>query len=166
MEPADLLSLVVEVSITITGFSGIVIVLGRRSLGEWSPRDRVQLRALLVSSITPTAFSGLGLFLLTTDIPLSHIWRICSVFHVAMYAFQATTGIRRAKKLLKDDFDLSTVSVLLGGSMLIALLNIANAVLIAAFWPLALALVWLIGLSLFNFVQLLWRATLEELPLQ
>jgi len=50
--------------------------------------------------------------------------------------------------------------------MLIALLGIANAVLIAAFWPLALALVWLIGLSLFNFVQLLWRATLEELPLQ
>ena len=162
MQPADFLSLTVEISITITGFSGIVIVLGRRAMGDWSPKDRVQLRALLVTSITPIAFAGLGLFLLTTEIPLSYVWRICSAFHVASFALQAITGIRRAKKLLKDDFDLAG-SVLLIGAIFVALLGTANAVVFAAFWPFSLVLVWLIGVSILNFVQLLWRATVEGL---
>ncbi|MFV8816925.1 hypothetical protein [Haliea sp. E17] len=73
MHPADFFSLVIETSITIAGFSGIVIVLGRRVDGVWSARDRIQLRALLLSSMTPIAISGLGLLLLTTDIQL--LWR-------------------------------------------------------------------------------------------
>jgi len=161
MQPEDFLSLVVEVSITIVGFSGIVIVLGRRAMGEWSSKDLAQFRALLVTSITPIAFSGLGLFLLTTEIPLNAIWRVCSLFFVASYFIQATIGIRRAKNLLKDDIDKGRVFVLLSGATLLALLGLVNAVVFAAFWPLALTLLWLIGVSIFNFVELLWRATVD-----
>ncbi len=162
MQPADFLSLVVEVSITIAGFSGIVIVLGRRASGEWSPKDQIQLRALLLSSITPISIAGLGLVLLTTTIPEDYIWRICSGTGVGLFSFYATTGIRRARKLLKTKLDPVVSRVLLPIAILTTLLGLANAVVIAAFWPLAILLVWLIGVSIFNFIQLLWRAILED----
>jgi len=163
MQPADFFSLVVETSITIAGFSGIVIVLGRRAAGDWSPRDRIQLRALLISSITPIAISGLGLFLLTTGIPMTYAWIICSVFAVGLFAFQMTNGIRLAKKELREQLNRVTIAVLFFISAVVSLINILNAVAIAAFWPLALLLIWLIGVSLFNFIQLLWSATFEEI---
>lgn len=163
MQPADFLSLVVEVSITIAGFSGIVIVLGRRARGEWSPRDQIQLRALLLSSMMPLAISGLGLFLLTTELTVGSVWRICSVFAICLFGFHATTGIRRARQSLKNEIDPATIYVLYSVSIsVILLLGLANTFAIVAFWPIALLLVWMIGLSLFNFIQLLWRATVEE----
>ncbi len=158
MQPADFFSLVIEVSITIAGFSGIVIVLGRRAAGEWSPRDRLQLRALLLSTMTPMAISGLVLFLLSTEMAEDYVWRISSGFAVGLFAFQSITGIRRARSLLRDETEYTTMYVLLGVSISVALLCLANAVSIVALWPIALMTVWLIGLSLFNFIQLLWRA--------
>ncbi len=161
MEPADFLSLVIETSITIAGFTGIVIVLGRRAAGEWSARDRIQLRALLLSTMTPIAISGLGLLLITTEMPLVHVWRIISAFTVVLYCFHMVTGLRRAHQVLDKEFLGGTLYLLLSLSALVSLVVAANALVLATFWPIALLLTWMIGLSLFNFIQLLWRATVE-----
>ncbi len=162
MQPADFFSLVIEISITIVGFSGIVIVLGRRAQGEWTARDQIQLRGLLISSITAIAISGLGLLLLTTEMPIGYVWRICSVFTIGLFAFQATIGIRRAQRLLSKEFNWPATYIFLSVAIALAvLLGMANAVVIVAFWPIALLLIWLISVSLFHFIQLLWREIVE-----
>jgi hypothetical protein len=68
MEGADTLQLLAELSIGVLGFSGVVAVLGRRGLGEWTDLDRVRFRIMvriaaivLVLSLLPFPFRSAGL---------------------------------------------------------------------------------------------------------
>jgi len=161
MQPSDFLSLVIEASITIAGFSGIVVVLGRRQVGDWSLTDQIQFRALLTTSITPIAVSGLGLVLLVSEIPSDYVWRICSLINFGLLATGIPTGIRRANKRPKNEINRVHRLVIISSGTAVILLLFANAVAIAAFWPLSVALSFMIGMAIFNFIQLLLRAIFD-----
>ncbi len=52
-----LLLALAEVCVAFTGFIGIVVVLGRRSIGEWTAIDDVRFWTLITSSIAPIALT-------------------------------------------------------------------------------------------------------------
>ena len=66
---ALLLSLA-EVCVAFTGFIGIVVVLGRRSQGEWSEVENTRFWTLITSSITPIALTLLPILFGLGSIPL------------------------------------------------------------------------------------------------
>jgi len=53
----NLLLSLAQVCGTFTGFIGIVVVLGRRSSGDWEAIDVVRFRTLIISSLTPFALT-------------------------------------------------------------------------------------------------------------
>ena len=157
MDPSDFLSLAIEASIAVLGFSGIVVVLGQRQFGEWDTMDRMQLRALLISSSTPIVISGLALILLTTDTSLESIWRVMSVVNLCLFGVALPSGIRLTRLQPKNQLKITQRVAVFSCVAIVCVLLAAN-VAIAAFWPFAVAIYFSICMALLNFVQLLWRA--------
>lgn len=158
MDPSDFLSLAIEASVAIVGFSGIVVVLGPRQFGDWDTMDRMQLRALLIASITPFTISGLTLVLLTSDIPLESIWRSMSLVNLGVFGVALPSGVRLARSQSTEQLKIIQRVAVFSCVAAVCMLLVANVVYIAAFWPLALAIYFQICMALLSFVQLLWRS--------
>ena len=58
---ANVLVSLAEVSVTVAGFTGVVVVIGSRSAGKWTPVDDVRFWSLMLNSLTPIALSLLPL---------------------------------------------------------------------------------------------------------
>ena len=158
MDPGDILTLVIEYSIAIVGFSGIVIVLGRRESGEWTAVDRLRLTGLLNASFAPISMAGFALILLASKVPSEMVWKICSSAYALLYLIFASRGIRRATKLDPSEKNTAQIFVVVVSVAAIITLLIFNAIKISSFWPFAIALAFHTALGLFNFVGLLMNA--------
>ena len=73
MEPSDALFNVVEASIALAGFAGIVTALGQRSSGRWRSNDRARIVDLLVATLIPFGLSLFSLILIYAGIDF--VWR-------------------------------------------------------------------------------------------
>jgi hypothetical protein len=69
VEPSDALVATIEASIALAGFSGIVVVLGSRSEGEWQSHEDLRLTNLLGASFQAFLVSLLGILLLSAQLP-------------------------------------------------------------------------------------------------
>ena len=66
----DFLLGIASISIALIGFSGVVIALGRRGQGKWTPSEMLQLRTL----VEPSIVSLLGAFVpILLGLSLIHI---------------------------------------------------------------------------------------------
>ncbi len=158
MHPGDVLSLTIEVSIAIAGFSGIVVVLGRRQAGEWTSVDRLRLRGLLNASFAPIGISGFALVLLASDLPAETVWRVASALYAALFVLFFSHGMRQASNLPQGEVNRLHLVVVGCSGVAVSLLLVVNAVSLAVFWPMAVALGFQLVLALVNFVGLLNRA--------
>ena len=153
-EPA--LDSVIEVAISLVGFSGIVAVVGRRGAGHWSPADQLRLRVLLSAGGAALAFAFLP-FLLIDVVDYSRTWRICSVLlaiwfvGIAVYRFRQSSmlGVRRE----------------VGFSAWLGIVQMAAVILLVinAFWFASsalyvLAVLWQTTVAFMTFVALLLEA--------
>lgn len=91
LEEIGTLHTIAQVAITLSGFSGIVLVFGQRASLTWTPEESLRLYALVAPSLTAffCSFAPILIFSLTTDI--SSVWRISNailgVAHLANLAF-------------------------------------------------------------------------------
>jgi hypothetical protein len=67
VEVTGVLELLAELSVAVLGFSGVVVVLGRRASGDWTEIDRVRFRGMvrfaalaLILSLLPFPFRSAG----------------------------------------------------------------------------------------------------------
>ena len=162
MEPADYLSLIIEAGITITGFSGIVVALGPPRDRFRSAWDRHQFRGLLLSSLVAVAISGLALVLLAAELGPGLVWRIASATNLVAFALFLPSGLRKVFTEYPELISLRQKLLVFPLLFTVIVLLAANAIAIAAFWPLAVAVAFQIGISLVNFVQLLWRSLYND----
>ena len=162
MDPGDILTLVIEYSIAIVGFSGIVIVLGRRESGEWTAVDRLRLTGLLNASFAPMSMAGFALIMLASKVPSEMVWKICSSAYALLYLVFASRGIRRATSLDSSEKNTAQIFVVVVSVVAVVALLIFNATTISSFWPFAIALAFHTALGLFNFVGLLMNAISDE----
>jgi hypothetical protein len=151
----------VEVCVAIAGFSGIVIVLGRRQSGEWTPVDRLRLGGLLNASVAPMGISGLALILLASQVPSESVWRICSATYAVLNALFWARGMRRAANLEPEEMNRAQMLIVAVSGAATTLLLIANVLSLHSFWPLAIGLVYHVAIALFNFFGLLQRAVAD-----
>jgi hypothetical protein len=157
VEPVELLTAVIEASIALIGFSGLVIVLGHRSLGEWTVGDKLRLTTLLATGFIPLATTLIALILLSAGISDAVVWASSSAVWVVLLVPFAVWAFASATRMPEEPTrSWSYIGGILALTTAAAALQVANAVYITQFWPLflALAVSLLIGITLF--FRLLW----------
>jgi hypothetical protein len=158
MDPGEALTATMEAAIGLAGFSGIVVVLGRRSQGEWRPQEELRLTNLLVGSLTAFLVSLLGVLLLSS--PLSHttVWSLCSVAWLVAVGWHSGWIVVRSRALGDEGLrHVSPAFYWLGFTSTLALLalQIVNVVTLRALWPLLAGLFLSLALCTRQFVMLL-----------
>jgi hypothetical protein len=152
MTGADTLAALAQVSVTLAGFAGIGVALGRRDQGEFTPADLLGLGALLRPSLAAAAWAFVPLVLDSAAVPEPRIWMLSSagymVFVVGMVAFFVVPQVRRA-------------GVPIGGALVstsvCAGLLAANTIWLREAWPHLTVLVLSLVISVFGFVSLVVR---------
>ncbi len=166
MDPGDALTATVEASIALAGFSGIVVVLGRREHGEWSPHEQLRLVNLLANGFTALLLSLLGVLLLATSLQSGTVWSICSGVWFAAAAGHSGWVLARNRTLGADDLRHSSPFfywALIGVSSIALALQIVNLIWLREFWPFFAGIVTSLGLGVRQFVALLlMRVTPSE----
>ncbi len=165
-DPTDTLMILVEAAAAVAGFSGVVVVFGRRSAGAWSDLERTRLFNLLFTSFT-VLFSSLGaLVLLHAELSDSTTWRIGSISWSVLSTWQIASVARAYSSLSRSDPNRPHVAipvVLLGLTAGLVVLNLYNAFVgTPEFWRFLAALVWLLALAWYSFAQLLLVASRGE----
>lgn len=74
----DYLLVIAQVSITLVGFTGIVIVFGERAVGSWNSSERQRLSLLVRPGLVVFFASLLPVILSASDMDPQLNWRICS----------------------------------------------------------------------------------------
>jgi hypothetical protein len=170
MDPFEALSLCAEIAIAVTGFSGVVLVLGGHDRGHASEVDLVRFRLLISATLLPLAVVALAFILAAAEVEQSVAWRTCSLFWVVCASTTAYLNTRGAARLNTGDRNLRVPrfqnvwrggAVALSGALTVIAVQLANLIVLHAFWPVLLAVWWGIGLSLFAFVGLLFPAEPE-----
>jgi len=112
----DNLRTISEVATAFAGFTGVVIVLGRRSAGGWTQPESSTIRILLEASIGVVFFSLLPP-ILVLNISSSTTWRVCTgalaIYHLVIIFRADVLDRRQAGHLLggKRDWALSIVGL-------------------------------------------------------
>ncbi len=157
-DPVATLMILVEASVAMAGFSGVVVVFGRRADREWSQIERDRLANLLATTFSVLFLSLAALILLHASIDPTTTWRICSAAWTLIAIYNTVVAARRAARVSRDDPErpnaawIVVILALTGG---FALLTFANAVTMSEFWPFLAAMVWLFALACYSFTRLL-----------
>jgi hypothetical protein len=149
---------VIDVAISLVGFSGIVAVVGRRGAGHWSPLDQLLLRLLLTGAGAALAFAFLP-FLLIDVMDPSLVWRICSgvhatfMFGIMLYRFREASvlGVREAVGSRATAF-------MFVGSSTAFMVSVSNALWFASSSLYVVPIVWHVVMAFWTFVALLLDA--------
>lgn len=152
---------VIEVAISLVGFSGIVAAVGRRGAGHWSPVDQLRLRVLLTAAGAALAFAFLP-FLLIDVIDPSLVWRSCSgvhatfVFGILLYRFREVSVLGGTQALGKR----ATAFMFVGSSTAL-MVSVSNALWFASSSLYMVAIFWHVVSAFLTFVALLLNAWAE-----
>jgi hypothetical protein len=159
LDPVETLMLLVEAAVAIAGFSGIVIVFGRRASGEWDRVERARFKNLLLTSFSVLFLSLLALVLLHGGASPATTWRIGSAIWSVIAIQQLVATIRNFIRIPREHPQRPSRMVpivVIGLSIPIVLLSIGNAFALKEFWPFLAAQVWLFGLACYSFARLLF----------
>ena len=85
MDQVELLTAIIEASVALLGFSGLVVALGRRASGEWSPVEKLRLINLLGTGVILLGCTLLALTLLSAGLSHAVVWALSSVAWASTY---------------------------------------------------------------------------------
>ena len=161
MQPSEALSTAAQVSVTLAGFAGIVVVFRTGALHEWSGLDKLRLRILLTNSILPLTVSLMAMLLMSADLSPGVIWRISSgltaVVQLSMGAFYSkafralpTPDIRQIRSTRWTFY----IGGIIGSCVVV--FQVYNVIVPGVFWPFFLGIVLLIFAAITQFVRMLF----------
>jgi hypothetical protein len=158
-EPVDILSLFAELTIGVAGFSGIVVVLGRRQSGQLSPLDQNRLGNLLKHALAALFWSLFTITLLQTALSAEVLWRGVSAGWALAGAIWLARDWSRLRALSETEWvRISRLQLVAldGAAVLVVLLQVSNSAYFHAFWPFVVALSFNVLLAFRNFAALLY----------
>jgi hypothetical protein len=159
MPPGDALGIVAQISVTLVGFTGIVVAFGARAVHQWSTADRFRLQMLLTTSVLPLVFSVAGLLLVAVDVPLSLAWALGSGVTGTLLLVSGGFIFRGFMRLPRSALEQAGASRILFYTMAttglsITALQFYNAIALRAFWPFLLSIVTAMLICVIQFVRL------------
>ena len=155
MTAESLLITYVQVAVAISGFSGIVVSLGKRGRGEWSYHERQLLYTLLGTSGGCALLSALPLVLASTGIAEPTVWSASSGCSVVL---QLGLMVARARQVVRDADTLARerwmVAGGFAGGVVCVALQLVNCVWLGVAWPHLTTITWHLAVSFIVFVRL------------
>ena len=149
---------IATLGLTLTGFSGLVAIMGKRGSGHWSGGERVQFIELAVISLTVT-FSSFVPIVVSLEVSGDVSHRVSLGIIAAAHLGCLVRGLSTVLKTpeARAEYAPGVIIFMIAGGLLI----IGASLLAAfgffgsyAFWIL-LNLLWLLFVAVVNFVQLL-----------
>jgi len=157
MDQVELLTAIIEASVALLGFSGLVIALGRRSSGEWSPVEKLRLFNLLGTGVMLLGCTLLALTLFSAGLSQDVVWALSSVAWVVIFPPYLVWALTRASRMEEDDTITVMYRMVVGAVVAVtATIQLANAASLRDFWPFFLALAAILVLGVSQFLRLLW----------
>ena len=156
-DPEATLGLLVEAAIAIAGFSGVVVVFGRRAAGQWSVVERTHILNLLANTSVVLFLSLVGLLLLHADIAAETTWRIGSALWSVIAGLGVIRGVRERRAWRTDPLRASaTANVALWvGVSIVVVLSLVKALALGRFWPFLAAQMWCFVTAFYSFAVLI-----------
>lgn len=157
MDQVQLLTAVIEASIALLGFSGLVIAVGRRASGEWSPVEKLRLTLLLGVGLLLLACTILALTLLSAQLSQAAVWALSSaawvVFGLPIFVWAFSSALRLIDSpsvAARYRNGVAAVAVALTA------IQVTNAISLQEFWPFfaALGVTLIVGVT--QFLRLFW----------
>ena len=155
--PTDTLTVIIEAAAALAGFAGIVVTLRRSA---WTRLDTLQIRNLLSSAFSALFVSITALILIHAAVPEKTTWAIMSAvwFIVGVMATtQNAMAYRELATQIEEPFPSKSNLFWFGSVLLVLILQIYNALVLQAFWPVLIGVSWLFGLTCYSFWELLKR---------
>ena len=163
MDQVELLTAIIEASIALIGFSGLVIALGHRASGEWLPLEKLRLTTLLSGGVVLLGCAVLALTLLSAGLPQSTAWTVSSVTWAVLVVPSTAWGISRGYRMPEDRTAGLTYRVVVSAVVVaLATIQVANVISLQEFWPFFLALGATLILGVTQFIRLLWFGLFQE----
>jgi hypothetical protein len=162
VEPTETLQLVVEASLALAGFAGVVTALTQRGVSDLPPLHRLRLVNLLATSLGALFASLAALTMLAAGVDEASCWRILSGISVLISGFFTLRSIWLIAFVHREGRPLqgpSSVWIVNVGLLCVYVLQLWNAVHAGAFWPFLLMLVSLFAVGCLSFVGLLLPAS-------
>ena len=151
MESQDALVLIAELAVAIAGFSSVVVALDNRTVKDWTPFQRHNLRILLqVSALT--IFFALFPLILQRAVEGPSLWKWALGVYGVIHTIDVSSFIRRLPKNLP-----TANRVLPFVGLLIALASVSIAIFappLAAEVAYLCSLVWHLGIAAMGFAFL------------
>jgi hypothetical protein len=124
LEPQDVLPTLAEISVTVVGFTGVLVAFRPASAGTWSKDELVRIRAVLLIPGAVVVFSLLPFSLAGFSESAAVVWGLPLVaYGVFGFCFVARTLF----EIIRGDFRLTSQPV---GALLIAVSVVVNALLV------------------------------------
>ena len=155
MHANDLLTTLAQLGVALAGFSGVVVALGARARGEWSPRERGLLRVLLERSGAVVLWSLLPLLLLAAELTERRVWFLSSTSWVIVQGAYLVRGVRLVVKNPSIRRERTFLIPSFVGTVAVLAMQITNLFWLRVAWPHLAAIMWHLALSFVVFVQLL-----------
>lgn len=166
MENEGLLIGIAEVSIALTGFAGVVVVLGRRASGPWPLAEQFQLRSLVENGLLVVLAALLPFAVSQHTEEPSVIWRVSSGIFGAVAGFHAFVIQACRQRQLRRGSEQSSgpliptalvavlvpVSVVVHGALV---LNAAGVMFDGSFTPYLYGLLWDLSMGAMFFARLI-----------
>jgi hypothetical protein len=158
VEPTDALFNVIEASLALAGFAGIVTALDQRSAGHWRRDDRDRIVNLLMATLFAFASSLLALTLIYASV--ASVWRVSSAAFILFVLVGAVVGGLGVLRARQDPASTPASTSYLATSYLSLAASIAlqltNLLRFDAFWPYFAGLAVLLCFGASQFARLLW----------
>ncbi len=161
MQDYGTLALIAELAVAVLGFSGIVVVLGHRSTGEWSELERIRFHGMITTAAIVLILSLLPAPLVSAEMEGSRVWFWSSTAGglIALAGpISSLAHIRRAR--LWSDPQVNKLSMAYGfvsgyGAPTLLFLNASGVLFGPTFTPFLIAVLMLFGAAILSFVRLL-----------
>ena len=159
MDQSEVLIGIAEIATALAGFTGVVVVFGSRSDGNWHPGDRLRLNFLLEASLTAGGFALLALIFLGT-IEANLAWAATSASWAVFMPLSLYSSRRRIRESLISHGDVDRIANRLVFAVFAALVvvQLANAVVWQQFTPLLAALAVNLAGAAMQFTRLIRSA--------
>lgn len=149
---------IAALALTVTGFSGLISVLGRRSTGHWSDAERFQLRQLIELSLAVTFASFIPILVgmvQTQDHALPTATALVGLFHLVIIIRGVSENYRGGKSLSGLPRGVLLVLVVGGIGLIVAAFTASLGLISGAAFFLVANLLWQLLVAAVHFVALL-----------
>ncbi len=157
MNPSEALYLIVEASLALAGFAGVITVLAKRGASELPRLHRLDLVNLLATSLAALFLSLAALVLLAAGTRDPIVWRVISGVGVLVTLYFGGKSTQTVMATPEGRREGTPALVAINGPLLlVCAAQVWNLVDLGEFWPVLLLLSALFAVGCYAFVRLLF----------